>query len=349
MKKITLTMFFCLSLLIGTTAFGAEKGIVIRFAHTSPANPLEQTTSAEAAVFANEMDKLTGGKVKVKVYPDSSLGDQTATIQQVKRGALEMTNIASGVLASAFYEPFSVFDIPYLFTSNEVGWELTRLDNPFMKKMVEEIRRKTGLRIVGIQPMGFRHFTNNKRPIRKPQDLKGLKIRTMEVKPHMEMVKALGAMPTAIPFSELYTSLQTGVVDGQENVLANIMAQHYNEVQKYLTLDGHIMLLAVTIVNDKWFSRLSKDIQAKIYEAEEVACVAGTGLNYIQDTVGVAELKKRGMRIYSPTAAELASFKKMTQKPVINYLAKKIDRSYIDGIIKEVKRLERKKRLSTKK
>jgi TRAP-type C4-dicarboxylate transport system substrate-binding protein len=131
-------------------------------------------------------------------------------------------------------------------------------------------------------------------------------------------------------------------------VLANIMAQHYNEVQKYLTLDGHIMLLAVTIVNDKWFSRLSKDIQAKIYEAEEVACVAGTGLNYIQDTVGVAELKKRGMRIYSPTAAELASFKKMTQKPVINYLAKKIDRSYIDGIIKEVKRLERKKRLSTK-
>jgi TRAP-type C4-dicarboxylate transport system substrate-binding protein len=142
MKKIILTLFFCLSLVIGTTVFGAGNELVIRFAHTSPANPLEQTTSAEAAVFANEMDKLTGGKVNVKIYPDSSLGDQTATIQQVKRGALEMTNVASGVLASALYEPFSVFDIPYLFTTNEVGWELTRLDNPFMKKWLKRLGRK---------------------------------------------------------------------------------------------------------------------------------------------------------------------------------------------------------------
>jgi tripartite ATP-independent transporter DctP family solute receptor len=343
MKKITLIMFLCLGLLVGTTAFGAGKVIVIRFAHSSPANALEQCTSAEAAVFTSEMDKITSGKVNVKVYPDSSLGDHNAALQQVKRGTLEMANIASGVLASAFYEPLSVFDIPYLITANAVGWKLTRLDNPFMKKMVEEVRQKTGLRIVGIQPEGFRHFTNNKRPIRNPKDLKGLKIRTMKVKPHLEMVKALGAMPTAISFAELYTALQTGVVDGEENTIQNMLASHFDEVQKYLTLDGHVFLLGITIVNDKWFTGLPKDIQNKIYEAEEVACVAATGLSHIKEATGIAELQKRGMQIYSPTAAELNMFKKATQKPVIDYLlSRKVDRSYIDGIANEIKKLERK-------
>lgn len=346
MKKITLilTLFLSLGLLVGMTANvgAAQKQIVIKFAHTSPPDPLAQPTSAEAATFANLVEQLTAGRATVKVYPSSSLGDQTSTLQQVKRGTLEMTSVATGVLASALYEPLSVFDIPYLFKSSQIAWELTSLDNPFTKKMVEEIRQKTGLRVLSIQPMGFRHFTNNKRPIRRPEDLKGLKIRVMEVKPHIAMVKALGALPTPIPFSELYTSLQTGVVDGQENPLMNIMSQHFDEVQKYLTLDGHVLLLAVTFVNDKWFTSLPKDIQAKLYEAEDAARIATTGLNYIQDAIGIEELKKRGMQIYSPTTEELNMFKAATQQPVIDYLKEKIDQRYIDELLQEIERIEKK-------
>ncbi|MDI3546896.1 MAG: TRAP-type transport system periplasmic protein [Halanaerobiales bacterium] len=343
-KGLIITLTLCLGLL-SSLAFivsAADAPIVIKFAHSSPVDPYEQPTSAEAAVFEYLVNKLTAGRVQVKSYPNSSLGDQVATLQQTRKGTIEMTNVASGVLASAMYEPLSLFDIPYLFKSTAVAWELTRLDNPFTKRVVEEVREKTGLRIIGIQPMGFRHFTNDVRPIKEPKDLKGLKIRTMQVKPHIKMVEAMGGLPTPIPFSELYTSLQTGVVDGQENATMNIMAQHFDEVQKYMTLDGHVLLLAITMVNDKWFSSLPEDIQAKILEAEDGARTAATGLNFIKDATGLKELKKRGMEIYSPTAEEMNKFKEATQKPVIEYLKGKIDQEYFDLLFAEIEKIETK-------
>jgi tripartite ATP-independent transporter DctP family solute receptor len=231
-----------------------------------------------------------------------------------------------------------VLDIPYLFANGPVAWKV--MDGPFGDAMAADILQKTGMRVLAFGETGFRNFTNSKLPIKSPADMKGLKIRVMETPVYVNMVKALGAAPTPIAWSEVYTALQQKVVDGQENPVATIVQAKLNEVQKYLTLDGHSYGVDFFLINDKFYKSLPQETQQIIKTSTVTAALIGRGIQTLVSATGVSDLQAKGMEVYAPTAAERAQFKAASQKPVMDYVESQIGRTWIDRLLKAVKDAE---------
>ena len=168
--------------------------------------------------------------------------------------------------------------------------------------------------------------------------MKGLKIRTMENPAHMEMVRALGADPTPIAWGELYTALQQKVVDGQENPVSLILVSKFYEVQKYLTLDGHLYSIDFTFMNDAFFQKLPKDLRRIVEDAARVSGTTHRGIQQYTSAIGVDELRQKGMEIYVPTPAEIEAFAKATQPRVTEWAKQKVPEKWIDYLFKEIKK-----------
>jgi len=301
-------------LICGSTNIFAEGAkYTIRVATMDSPYPAGGPYAAFWIVFKDKVEAFTGGEVEVKIFFSGQLGDDLHSYREVRAGNLEMSSAGAGSLGSAIYAPISIFELPYLFPDNKIAIDVLKLDNSFVKELVEGLKKESGMGILCITPQSFRHLTNNVRPIKKVGDLKGLKIRTMQVPAHMKMIEAAGAQVVPIAFTELYTSLQTGVIDGQENPLANIVSKHFDEVQKYLTLSQHVINCVVPIYNDKWFKSLPNDIQIKILKAAEVARVTSSGLSHLSDVVDLEKLKESGMEVYVPSPEEIVEFKKVMQ------------------------------------
>jgi len=187
---------------------------------------------------------------------------------------------------------------------------------------------------------GFRNFTNSKHAIKSPADMVGLKFRVMETPLYITMVKALGASPTPIAWPEVYTSLQQGVVDGQENPVGVIYNNKFYEVQKFLILDGHAYGADFMLINDKFFNSLSAEHQKILKTAAIVAGNVGRGIQELNSAMGISELKKEGMQIYSPTSTERMEFKQKTQGPVIEWMKTQVDPQWIDKVMNATKQAE---------
>ncbi len=338
MKK--LVILGCCLLLAAATAFG-QQSYVMKFSWVDPPDPLGQSTSGYAAVLKAEIEKLSGGRIKVELYPGGQLGDQRSSVQQVRRGTIEAANISSGVLASLYYPNLGIVDMPFSFSSREVARRVFDGENPFTKKLIADCVQKTGIRILSLQPFGFRHLTNNVRPVRSPADTKGLKIRTMEIVPHMELMKSLDANPVPIPFLELYTSLQTKVVDGEENTLQNIVAQKFYQVQRYLTLDGHVMGVGATLINEKWFQSLPQDLKLAVIEGERVATITYTGLGELLDTLAMEKLRSEGMEIYAPSAQEMKKFRDQAVPHVRKWMEGQLGKAFVAEYLDAIDKAER--------
>ena len=330
-----------LAVLIGlasTNAGLASNKVVMKVAWAETADPLGHPGSAALNVFKTYVERKSGGEVEVQLYPAGQLGDAKSLIEQVKKGIIQScASIPSGMVAGSYYSDFNIFDIPYLFSSNAVAWRVLEPKSQFFKDMSDAVAKKAGLRVLGFFIEGQRHFSNNVREIRKPEDLKGLKIRTMEVPAHQEMVRALGATPTPVSWLELYGALQTGVADGQENPIGNLVYIKGYEVQKYLTLDGHVTLLNTWLVNESWFKQLSARHKQIILEAAEVATTTNRGMAELNDAIGLKELSDKGMKIYTPSRQELEAFKAATQPRVLKFIKGAVqDATWIDRILNEV-------------
>ncbi|HSB71009.1 MAG TPA: TRAP transporter substrate-binding protein, partial [Candidatus Methylomirabilis sp.] len=184
------------------------------------------------------VEKKAGDRLEVQVFTDGQLGDQRTMVENMRNGTLEITWVTVGFFGS--YEPIlNVIESGYLFRDSWHSYKV--FDGP----MGEEIRghvEKHGVKLLGYYEAGLRHITNNVRPINTPADLKGLKIRTPQAKYHLNTLKYMGANPVAMSFGELYTAMQQKVVDGQENPLSNIYKAKFYEVQKYISLTGHLHL-----------------------------------------------------------------------------------------------------------
>jgi len=262
----------------------------------------------------------------VKLFPNGQLGDQLSMLQQVKTGELEMAGIAGAPLASALYPPFSIFSLPYLVKDHKIAEDLLVMDNPFVKYIVSDLKEKTGVSILTIAPQGFRNLTNNVRPIKSPEDLKGLKIRTMQVTPHIKMINSAGANAVPVPWLELYSALETGVVDGQENPLALIKSMHYDEVQDYLTISKHVLLSGIRVYNVEWFESLPKDLQVAIIKAAEHARSSDFGLNNIMDALLLEEFDQSSkINVYIPTSEEINMFKEAMQPAAFNWFFEEVE------------------------
>lgn len=331
------SVLFATATLIVFVGSQAWAQTTIKLAHGMP--PVEDENIHRAvSVFKKVVEQKTAGNVKVEIYPANQLGKEREQFEGVKLGTIEMCMIADGPIAG-FFPEIMLIGIPYLYSNEAVAWR--SLDSFFGRNLFEEMRKKTGVRTLGIGENGFRNFTNRVRPIRTPDDLKGLKIRTMENPAHMAMVKAMGASPTPIAWGEVYMALQQGVVDGQENPVSVIQVAKFNEVQKYLTLDGHVYSILPILINDKFFSSLSPDVQKIITDSAKIMVTISRGQNVYLVANGVKSLQEKGMEVYAPTEKELQMFRDRSQKPVIEFLETKVDKKWIDLALKSSKASEK--------
>ena len=314
-----------LGLLFATATVAAEYTMKISL----PSPMTEWTQFNEPyAVLKNEIEKRSGGRIEVKLFPAGVLGNMTATTEQVKRGIIQGVQVGDGWIANHFPE-IQLLSIPYIFKDRDVAWRV--LDGPFGKELQREYAQKTGLRLLHLtENGGFRCFSNNVKEIRTPADMKGLKIRVMPNPAHQETVRALGALPVVISWSELYTSLKTKVADGQENAVATFLVPKLWEVQKYMTLDGHFYSVNSIIINGNWYAKLPPELQRAIDQAGIVSKTVNRGVCTALETKGIAFVEQKGMQVYAPTLAEKEMFKNLSQQPVIEFLKKDFTKKGVD-------------------
>lgn len=340
MRKSAKTLLVVLLLLAGLSVVSlnifAEGPIVFKLALTDAPNlkvgndQLVHHSYAAMVAFKMSVEKATKGRMRVDLYPYGRLGDVNSNLQQILAGTLQGATPPDGSLAP-FYKNIQVLSIPYLFTSREQAYSI--IDGKFGKNLFADMAKTSDLRVLTVfENGGFRSFTNNKRVIKTADDMKGLKIRTMDIPVHMEMVKALGASPTPVAWMELYSALQTGVVDGQENSALTIIAGSLQEVQKYYTLDNHFMGTAFIITSERWMKSLPKDIQAAMVKAGLEASAAARATVLQNESAALDFLRKSGVNIYTPTPEEMKTFKR-AQEPCIKWLKANIDPKLVDEVV----------------
>jgi tripartite ATP-independent transporter DctP family solute receptor len=342
-KKAPWIFLVCFALMVGLlyalTPAEAKSPIVIKYGHGGPPDPLKLPEQADAVSFKQYVESKSGGRIKVEIYPACQLGSEREMLEGVQAGLVEMANTSEGSVAG-FYPGILATAIPYAFKNRRIAWEV--LDGPFGKKLIEDIRKKTGLRCLDINDNGYRNFTNNVRPIHTPADLKGLKIRTMENPAHMKMVEALGAKATPIAWAEVYTALQLGTVDGQENPVSLIVAKRFFEVQKYCTLDGHIFSIDFTWINDKFYNNLPPDLRQIVKDGAEMSGLVHRGMKILTNAMGVDVLVKNKMEVYTPSDEEIVMFQKACQKPVIEWIKAKVGSALVEEFLGEIEKAEKK-------
>lgn len=323
MKKSALIVLVAM-LVLGLASMASAK-TVIKLANAGPNNPDNRTVKA-VEIFKAMVEKGTKGEIEVRAYHASALGNEREALEGIRMGTVQMGTLTSGPVPG-FFKPVMVYDIPFMFTSAPAAWEFFESD--FAKKFAEEFRKASGVRILATTENGFRHFTDNVRPIKSPADMKGLKIRTMENPAHMAMVKALGADPTPIAFGELYMALQQKVVDGMECPVVLIHDMKFYEVQKYMVLDGHLYNPLFVFINDKFFSGLTPDQQKVVADAAKVLASTHNGFSQQANIEGISKLKDKGMEIYTPTKAEMGQFRSLAQPAGLEFIKQQAGEEWV--------------------
>lgn len=243
--------------------------------------------------FAKEVEKRTNGRYKVQTFYNGALGGERESIESVQLGTQELAFSSSGPIPN-FVPETKILDVPFLFRDKAHARAV--LDGPIGQDLLAKFDAK-GFKALAWAENGFRHMTNSKRDIKAPEDLKGLKMRTMENPVHIAAYKTFGIITTPMAFPEVFTALQQGTVDGQENPLSVIISAKFEQVQKHLSLTGHVYSPAIFVMNKAAFDKLSAaDKQAFIDAAKE-----GTKANRARvdedDAKGVADLRAKGMTV----------------------------------------------------
>lgn len=262
----------------------AEK-IVIKLGHGHTATHSYQLGMTEAKKY---LEEKSGGRLTLQFFPSNQLGDERHMQEALSAGTLEMTITG---LANLFDPAFALFDFPFQYDNRK------QIKNVMYSSLMEEMNEnviKKGARILGLMEVGFRMVTS-KKPIRTPEDLKGFKIRTPESPAQIETFKALGALPTPMPFGELYGALQQGVVDGQENPLENIYNGKLFEVQKYVNQTRHIYNFAYIFYSESLWKKLSPEDQRLLKEAVKYGSFWQIDWAEQNESKYAAMLKEKGM------------------------------------------------------
>jgi len=238
-------------------AAGAQQPVTIRLGHVGFPGSIFDIMSNK---FAKDVNEALKGRVEVKVFHSSQLGTDEAMIKGIRVAAPEMH--APSTIMSTVDQRYGVFEMPYLIV-NRAHMKKVAEDKRVQKALFDPLPAR-GIRLLGVWENGFRHITNNRRPIKYPGDLNDIKLRVPGGVWRVKMFQAYGANPSPMPFSEVYSALQQGVMDGQENPFPQIWSAKFHEVQKYLSLTGHVYTPAYLIVNEDFWRKLPKDVQATI-------------------------------------------------------------------------------------
>ncbi len=285
--------------LLAATGMASAQAIKLTLGHgAAPGNPRH-----EAAVKMAEVAKAkSNGRIEIQVAPSAQLGDDAAMVTALRTGALDMSANSQGAVANAVPE-YAAFGMPFLFSNLEQVWKM--LDGPLGKELAEKTAEK-GMVVLGYWDNGIRHMSNSKRAISKPEDLKGLKMRTPPDAVTVDIMQALGAEAQQIRFAELYVALQQGVVDGQENPLMNIHASKLYEVNKFISLTGHKYEMTPLLMSKRSWDRLSDADKKILQEAAAEATQMQRKLSKESDDKLLADLKARGIQINTVDKAPFA-------------------------------------------
>jgi tripartite ATP-independent transporter DctP family solute receptor len=273
-------------------AVPASAQVELKLGHVGEPGSLFQKSADE---FAKRANAKLGDKAKVVVYGSSQLGGDKELLQKLKLGTVDFA-VPSTVMSSEV-DLFGIFEMPYLVKDRE---HMKRIERDVVWPALAPEAEKKGLKIVAVWENGYRHITNSKRPINVPEDLKGIKLRVPEGKWRVKMFQAYGANPSPLKFSEVFTALQTGVMDGQENPFTQIYSAKFQEVQKFLSLTGHVYTPAYLVAGSKKWAALPPDVR-KILEdtaRETQVYVYQTAAADEDDLLG--KLKAAGMQVNTP-------------------------------------------------
>lgn len=338
--KNKVSWVLCAVLLFSLTACGGdEKGekstenkvYTLKWAHSSPA---EKDRLGDASIkMIADIATASNGRLKFEYYPASQLGAERDTLEGVSLGTVDFAVISTGPILG-FFPEIAVTSIPYLISNREAAWAV--YDGPFGQKLSAMMEKKTGMKVLGWAENGFRTFSNNKREIQRPEDMKGLKIRSMENDVHMEIISALGASAIPVSFAELYTALQQGTVDGQENGLALTYNNKLYEHLGYLTLDYHVYDPFVVVMSGEAWNSLPADLQALMTQkAKEFIDLerkySVRDVEYCQQAMVDA-----GIKIYQPTEEDLQAFRNATAG-IIDIIRTRVGDELVDEFINSVK------------
>jgi len=277
---------------VAAAATSALAQTEIKLGHVGEPGSIFQKSADE---FAKRANAKLGNKAKIVVYGSSQLGGDKEMLQKLKLGTVDIA-VPSTVMSSEA-DMFGVFEMPYLVKDRA---HMGRIEKEvFWTKIAPEAEKK-GLKVLAVWENGYRHITNSKRPINVPDDLKGIKLRVPEGKWRVKMFQAYGANPSPMKFSEVFTALQTGVMDGQENPFTQIYSAKFQEVQKYLSLTGHVYTPAYVVVGSKKWQTLPADVRKVIEDTakETQAFVYQTAEKDDDDLLG--KLKAAGMQVNTP-------------------------------------------------
>ncbi|MDR3002814.1 MAG: TRAP transporter substrate-binding protein [Acidovorax sp.] len=291
MQLSKITWGVCLSLGLGLMATsGAQAQTTMRIS-ISVAQNSHQGVAIDT--FAKEVEQRTGGRYKVQTFYNGALGGERESIEAVQLGTQELAFSSSGPVPN-FVPETKILDVPFLFRDKAHARAV--LDGPIGQELLAKFDSK-GFKALAWAENGFRHVTNSKRAVNTPEDLKGLKLRTMENPVHIQAYKALGIITTPMAFPEVFTALQQGTVDGQENPLPVITSAKFDQVQKYLSLTGHVYSPCILVMNKAAFDKLSAADKQAFAEAAKVATKANRARVDEDDAKGVAELRAKGMQV----------------------------------------------------
>lgn len=268
----------------------------------APGNPRH-----EAAVkFAELVKARTQGRIEVQVAHSAQLGDDAAMVTALRTGALDLSANSQGAVSAAVPE-YAAFGMPFLFSSSAQAFKV--LDGPVGQELAQKSADK-GMVVLGYWDNGIRHMSNGKRPITRVEDMKGLKMRVPPDATLVDIMQAVGADPQQIKFAELYVALQQGVVDGQENPLANIHASKLYEVQKHLALTSHQFQMTPFLMSKRSWERLPEADRKALQEAAAEATQLQRRMSVEVDEKLLAELKSKGVQV---TTVDKAGFVKATE------------------------------------
>jgi tripartite ATP-independent transporter DctP family solute receptor len=317
----------------GTAAGTAGKAVVIRIGNATAQDQILNVTFEE---LAKAMNEKSGGRIQATVYPSGQLGTLRTMTEALQLGTLEMSTQSPGGLAS-FWAPMGVLELPYMFNNNQEVYEI--LDGPIGQELNEKFLAKTGVRILAYWMNLERDTTNNIRPITKPEDFKGIKLRVPETKTVVDTIRVLGGNPTPMAFGELYTALSQGTVDGQENPPSIIYASKLYEVQKYLSMTRHVYTPTVVTISEVFWKKLSDDLKNLITEEVIAARDRSRPISEKIDADLTVELQK----YLAVNEVDTTGFRQLVQ-PVYDDLIKSVGpeaKDYIDRIEAQLKAARR--------
>jgi C4-dicarboxylate-binding protein DctP len=309
-------------------AVAQQAPIVIKFSHVVA---VDTPKGKGADFFAKRAAELTGGKVKVEVYPNSQLYKDKEEMEALQLGAVQMLAPSLSKFAPLGVKEFEAFDLPFIFDDYKDLHKVTQ--GALGKSLLAKLEPK-GITGLAFWDNGFKSFSANK-PIRSPEDFKGLKMRIQSSKVLEAEMRALGALPQVMAFSEVYQALSTGVVDGTENPHSNLYTQKMHEVQKHMTLSNHGYLGYAVVVNKKFWDGLPADIRGQLNQAMTEATKVANESAFKDNEDSLAKVKATGKtEIFQPSPEQRMAFKKALV-PVHKQMESRIGNEIIQQIYKE--------------